>query len=279
MSDDDSLNPSMAMDSDGNIHVAWEDYSDYSGSGTDRDIFYRRWNATTASWSTIEVVSSAGSTNDSFDPSLAVDVSGNVHVAWWELTGLNVDVLYRRWNATSGSWSTTEVVSTENTNDSYSPTLALDGAGNAHVAWTLFDFYLGEMNIYYKRWNATTNAWTVAEEVTTETSFCETPSLTVDGGGNVHVAWQDHINYGGSGTDLDIFYKRWNPTTDTWTTTEVVSTQSTSASIFPTLAADVSGNVHAAWYDSTDYSSAGTDYDIFYKRWNATSGSWTTTEV
>ncbi len=33
----------MAVDSDGNVHVAWDDDTDYAGSGTDTDIFYKRF--------------------------------------------------------------------------------------------------------------------------------------------------------------------------------------------------------------------------------------------
>ncbi len=39
-----------------------------------------------------------------------------------------------------------------------------------------------------------------------------------------------------------------------WTTAEVVSTESTGGSRFPTIAMDSSGNVHIAWVDYTDYS-------------------------
>jgi fibronectin type 3 domain-containing protein len=64
----------------------------------------------------------------------------------------------------------------------------------------------------------------------------------------------------------DIFYKRWDASTTSWTTTEVVSTESTSDSALPSLAVDVAGHVHITWYDVTDYAGAGTDIDIFYKQ-------------
>ena len=51
-----------------------------------------------------------------------------------------------------------------------------------------------------------------------------------------------------------------------WTTTEVVSTESNGDSRDTSLAVDSAGNVHVAWHDHTDYAGSGTDYDIFYKR-------------
>ncbi len=56
-------------------------------------------------------------------------------------------------------------------------------------------------------------------------------------------------------------------------TTEVVSTESTGDSEFSTISVDDSGNVHIAWEDYTDYGGSGTDPDIFYKRWNATTAA------
>jgi len=100
-------------------------------------------------------------------------------------------------------------------------------------------------------------------------------SIDVDGAGNAHIVWVDDTNYNGSGTDQDIFYKRWNATSSTWTITEVVSTESTSYSSRPTIAVDGVGNAHVAWQDDTNYNGSGSDTDIFYKRWSATSGTWT----
>ncbi len=108
--------------------------------------------------------------------------------------------------------------------------------------------------------------WNPTEVISTEsTDYSYRPSLAVDYLGNVHVAWYDHSNYGGSGTDDDIFYKRWNASTSSWTTTEVVSTESSDVSWFSSLAVDSTGTIHVAWEDSTDYDGSGGDSDIFYK--------------
>ena len=269
-SNSSSARPTIAVDSFGNVHIAWNDFTDYGGSGTDVDIFYKHWNATTAIWTTIEVVSTE-STNYSFSPTIAVDGSGNVHIAWDDETnyggsGTDRDIFYKHWNATTATWTTTEVVSTESTGHSFSPTIAVDGTGNVHIAWV--DSM--DRDIFYKRWNATTATWTTTEVVSTQsTSGSYSPTIAADGTGNVHIAWEDDTNYGGSGTDRDIFYKRWNEPTATWTITEVVSTQSTSGSYSSTIAVDGSGNVHIAWEDDTNYGGSGTDRDILYKKFSS----------
>ncbi len=279
--------PSLSVSPTGTVHLAWEDYTAYAGSGTDGDIFYKRWDATTSLWTTTEVVSTE-STGESGDPSLAVDSAENIHIAWQDETdytgaGTEWDIFYKRWDASTSLWITTEVVSTESTANSIFPSLAPDSAGNIHIAWWDQTDYAGagtEFDIFYKRWDASTSTWTTTEVVSTEsTGHSNHPSLAVDAAGNVHIAWGDQTAYAGAGTDWDIFYKRWDTSTSTWTTTEVVSTESTDVSANPSLAVDSTGTVHIAWHDQTDYAGAGTEWDIFYKRWEASTSTWTTTEV
>ncbi len=245
------------------------------GSGTDLDIFYKHWNATSAVWDTTEVVSTEG-TGRSWDPTIAVNGSGNVHIAWEDDStdyggaGSDRDIFYKRWNATTAVWDTTEVVSTESTGFSWDPTIEVDGSGNVHIAWEDNTEYGGagtDDDIFYKRWNATTAVWDTTEVISTEsTDDSINPTIAVDGFGNLHIAWEDRTEYGGAGTNRDIFYKRWNATTATWTTTEVVSTESTGHSWYPTMAVDCSRDIHITWHDMTNYSGSGTDYDIFYKK-------------
>ncbi|MHA1219824.1 MAG: hypothetical protein ACTSO5_14260 [Candidatus Heimdallarchaeaceae archaeon] len=282
----DSVFPSLAVDSAGNVHIAWYDYSIYGGSGGDNDIFYKRWNASSSSWTTTEVVSTE-STAGSEEPSLAVDSAGNVHIAWSDETayagaGGDWDIFYKRWDASTSSWTTTEIVSTESTAVSAFPSLAVDSAGNVHIAWWDQTDYAGnggEGDIFYKRWEVSTSTWTTTEVVSTESTDTSTNPSLATYAGNVHIAWYDGTAYAGSGLDMDIFYKRWDVSTSFWTTTEVISTESTGHSNYPSLATDFAGKVHITWMDLTNYSSAGTDIDIFYKHWDSSSSTWTTTEV
>ncbi|GAH25031.1 unnamed protein product, partial [marine sediment metagenome] len=121
-------------------------------------------------------------------------------------------------------------------------------------------------DIFYKRWDAVSSSWITTKVVSTESdSYSRSPSLIVDSSGNIHIAWHDGTDYVSSGTDSDVFYKRWDTSTSTWTTTEVVSTESTGDSTNPSLTVNSTGTIHIAWQDITDYNGAGTDIDIFYK--------------
>ena len=186
-------------------------------------------------------------------------------------------------DSTIWMWNTTEVVSTESTDASSWPSIAVDSAGNIHVAWYDDTDYAGsgiDMDIFYKHWDASTSAWTTTEVVSTEsTGGSHTPSLATDSAGNIHIAWQDYTDYAGAGGDEDIFYKRWDHSSLTWTTTEVVSTESTLYADFSSLVVDSAGNIHVAWNDGANYAGSGIDMDIFYKHWDASTSSWTLTEV
>ncbi|MBN2154381.1 MAG: fibronectin type III domain-containing protein, partial [Candidatus Lokiarchaeota archaeon] len=247
----------------------------------------KSWNATTNAWTATEVVSTE-STAYSGEPSLAVDGSGNVHVAWRDLTdydssGSDNDIFYKRWNATTNAWTATEVVSPGSPDWSGHPSLVVDGSGNVHITWydqTDFGGSGADQDIFYRHWDVALGSWTAIELVSNDsTAPAQFPSIAVDGSGNVHVAWDDPTNYDASGNDEDIFYKRWNATTGAWTATEVVSTESTAFSGYSSIVVDKDGCVHVAWADYTDCLSSGEDMDIFCKHWNATTGAWTATEV
>ena len=278
--------PSIAVDSVGNIHIAWEDPTNYTNCGTDTDIFYKRWNTSTSTWSITEVVSTE-STDSSSWPSLAIDASDNIHIAWGDPTnytncGTDTDIFYNRWNTSTSTWSITEVVSTESTDTSFTPSLAVDASGNVHIVWYDRTNYTNcgtDRDIFYKYWDTSTESWTTTEVVSTEsTGSSYYPSLAVDASETVHITWRDTTDYAYSGAEADIFYKR-KDTSFSWTTTEVVSTISTDTAFIPKIAIDSAENIHIAWYDLSNILLSGTDMDIFYKRWDASLFSWSTTEL
>jgi hypothetical protein len=165
-------------------------------------------------------------------------------------------------------WGTTEVVSTESTDDSYNPSVG-SGSGAVHIAWEDLTYYGGsgtDRDIFYKRRRS--GSWGTTRVVSTEgTGGSYAPSLDVGSDGTIHIAWCDLTDYGDSGTDWDVFYKKY--VQDTGWNTEVVSTESTSSSIIPSLGVGSDGTVHIAWWDTTDYGGSGTDDDVFYKRTRA----------
>lgn len=309
-----SFNPKIATDSENNLHVVWGDESNYDSSGDDRDIFYKKWNASTSAWSTTYVVS-IGSSVYSHHPDLTIDSSGKPHVVWagdleiyyshWNDTSsswtsakhisttgiwgganyptievdifgnihivyeqagpVDTDLHYTKWNATTSLWSSSVDISIGIGLNSLNPSIDSDSKGNVHVTWA-GNINGVEYNIFYRKWDAGLGDWFAFEEISTETTeYLKNPSMFVDIFDNIHVSWEDLMNYDLSGTDWDILYKYWDSSNSSWTITEVISTESTGDSVSSSLGVSKGGVVHISWQDVTDYLSAAADEDIFYK--------------
>jgi hypothetical protein len=280
-----SAHSEIATDSVDNIHVVWDDATDYGDSGGDGDIFYKKYNNSTDSWGTTVVVSTE-STANSWLPSIAVDSLDNIHVVWGDKTdydgaGTLYDIFYKKYNNSTDSWGTTIVVSTESTGWSEYAKIAIDSSNNIHVVWQ--DDYNGTgiiRDIFYKNFNSITNAWGTTILISSESSDKSfRPSIAIDNADNIHVVWYDETDYGGSGDDKDIFYKKFDSNTNSWGTTVVISTESISDSYVPEIAIDKADNIHVVWYDITNYGGSGFDSDIFYKKFDSNTKSWSTTHI
>lgn len=263
--------PDIAIDLYDNVHVVWQDQSNYGGAGADYDIFYKMWNASISSWTTTKVVSEESDQN-SHHPEIVIDLFQNIHVVWedysdYDGSGLEWDIFYKRWGPLSG-WTLTEVVSQESLGFSLSPSMDVDKKGNVHVAWNDGTDYLGsgtDNDIFYKYWNVVSQSWTVAEVISPESDFDSTyPVLKVDSVGNLHVSWRDISDYLWAEVGYDIFYKSFKQGTG-WTNSEIVSTETTDDSHNPDLAVNDLGQVFVAWTDETDFGSNGIDTDTFFK--------------
>jgi len=275
-----SLRPGIAVDTADNLHIIWQDMTDLGGVGTDDDIFYKRWNATTEQWSATEVLSPSGTLGSS-DPRITADEYGNIHLIWKDKTnildsGSDSDIFYRYWNISTNSWSAIELVSFNSTGEVYSMDLAAKG-GKVYVAWDDITNYLGngpdEDILFAMRYPNGT--WTAAETVSSVSDGnSRFPDVIIDENENVHLCWDDTGDYAGAGTDTDIFYRMKNGTTGLWSTTEVISSTSSGTSERVKLVIDNEGNRFIVWTDDTSILGAGNDDDIFYRVWDASIESW-----
>ena len=264
--------PCLVFSPDQRLHIVWSDPTDYGSSGPDRDIFWRRWEPEFG-WMGLAAISTE-SNGDSFRPSMDVDSDGVVHIAWEDYSnylgsGPDKDIFYKKLEVGTGM-TTTEVVSTESsTGFSGDPSLAVGIDGVVHIAWTDSTNYGGsgaDTDVFYKKY-VPGSGWTTTEIVSSESwAWSSDPSLAVGTDGVVHVAWRDGSEYGAIGTDFDIFYKKYVPGSG-WTTTEVVSTDSDDDSWSPCVGVGPNEVVHFTWMDEDDnYHWSDHDHDIFYRR-------------
>ena len=280
-----SASPQVVVDEEFNVHVVWYDNANYNSEGTDWDIFYRRYDATTGLWEAVEVVSE-GCSGDSSFPSIAVDNDLNVHVVWnddSDLFGEEIDndIFYRKFDDITSSWGSIQLVSSESTLGSYSMDIACDSLNQPHVVWYDYTDYTAcgsDSDIFHKYWNATAGSWTSAEVVSTEsTANSLFPKIAIDSLDQLHVVWEDSTDIGNCGTDKDVFYKYYSTSDESWSSVQIVTYESSSDSRSPSLTIDKLDVPHLAWFDGSALGYPG--WDVCYKYYDFASYNWSSWEL
>jgi len=261
--------PSVAVAPDGTPYVVWE--NDYSGGGY--EIYVRRWNG--SSWEEVGTGSASGggisdNSGSSRNPSLAIAPDGTPYIAWWDDSSGDGEIYVRRWNGSSweevGSGSASGGGISDNSADSYSPSVAIAPDGTPYVAWQ--DDSSGNFEIYVRRWSG--SSW---EEVGTNSAsdggisdnsgYSGGPSVAVASDGTPYVAWGDF-----SGGDSESYMRRWNGSgweevgTNSASGGGISDNSGDSAWLSVTVAPD--GTPHVAWNDD----SSG-NLEIYVRRWGA----------
>ncbi len=191
----------------------------------------------------------------SWHPSLALDGNGYPVVAWTDSSGGDHEIYIKRWNGSAwvevGAGSASGGGISNNSEDSYHPSLALDGDGYPVVAW--YDYTDPGDEIYVKLWNG--SAWVEVGIGSVSDGF--NPSLALDENGYPVVAWQ---------RAGEIYLKRWDGSA--WVelggsaSGGGISNNGGESSI-SSLALDGNGYPVIAWHD---YSSG--NFEIYVRRWN-----------
>ncbi len=274
----------IAVDNSNNMHVVTSSDEDILSAGTDRDVFYKKFDYVTKIWSEPELVSTVSSSFSEM-PEIAVDSTGSVHVVWLESddilgSGADRDICYRE--KTSSGWGSIELVSIESDSTSTYLSIVADSNGVAHVAWEDFADYTlpdGDQDIFYKHRSAL-GIWSAAEIITDlSTTSAYNPEIQLDSQQNIIIAWNDLSNILGSGTDQDVFYRQLDKDLITWSPLKLISSESDATSASPSLSKGVDGMIHIVWYDYSDYEGAGSDADIFYKSYDSSLDSWSISDI
>ena len=267
--------PDMTVDLSGTIHVVWVDETEgsWGGGWPDCEIMYVNYTEASG-WSNAIVISDGYNGiywNDklSYSPSIAVDNTGNIHVAWVDETdgiwGTDDEIMYVNYTEASG-WSNATLISDgfngEYWNDGISryPSIAVDTTGKVHVAWVdQTDGIWGtDDEIMYVSNDGTgwSNATIISDDGTywnNESSWG--PSIGVDGNNNIHVIWTDNTD-GIWGSDVEIMYV--SNEGIGWSNATVISDGfngeylNNNNSMRANIAISDSNNIHVVWYNSPD---------------------------
>lgn len=268
-----SVYPAMKIDSNDVLHVAWEDSTDYLGSGTDYDIHYLH-RFTNGAWSITEVISDS-STEDANDVGLTVDSQNNIHFVWDDYTnilgaGVDKDIFYRKLNNDLTSWSSVLLISSESTFSGFSPIIDIDTDDSLYVLWTDqtdLDGADSDYDVFHKSYNAKTFSWGTTEVISIESSEDSFSIKSfVDENDYLYIVYQDQTNLGMPMLD-NIFFRYLNLKTNTWSTYTVITSEIAGSSQFPRISGDSLGHLYVIWNDFTpDYLGSGVDSDHFMRK-------------
>jgi hypothetical protein len=188
------------------------------------------------------------------NPSIGIDNSGNVFVAWEDYRNADLDIYFSRLPYGGTAFETNIRV-----NDDYGdwkqsrPSLAVGPGGEIHVAWE--DNRNGNWDIYYA--NSTDGGLSFGTNVlittVNTTDWQNNPSIAVDSSGTIYAAWEDDRD-----ANWSIYYA--SSADDFGSNVKVNADLTTGNHWSPSLDVGDTGTVHIAWESMADiYHSRSTD--------------------
>ncbi len=193
---------SIGMDSIGNFVITWMDGKNEGSC----DIYCRRYNsAGNALGDSFRVNDDAGC-NMQYNPSIAVNGSGDFVISWQDYRNGSYDVYCQRYqSAGTAQGSNLKVNDTESLGWKVYPSVAIDDSGNFVIAWS--DERNGNTDIFHQRYDSLGKPIGSNIEVNDniDASNQEFSSIAMTGSGNYVIAWQDFRS-----TDPGIYSQRYN---------------------------------------------------------------------
>ncbi|MEK6903952.1 MAG: hypothetical protein AABW64_04895 [Nanoarchaeota archaeon] len=183
-------------------------------------------------------------------PNFAVDSKRNVYVVWKNKNGIG----YKKLDS-HGKNLTPELQITYDSSDGIG-SIVLDGKNNVHLGWHRTIGPYNNQEIYYQKFDENLTALTNEIRLTqhsTSNSYSTTqpPILFLDKRENVHIAWQDLVQYvGPSLPNFEIIYSKLNNNgTQIINKTQISNNKEISQN--PSMVVDACGFVRVAWQQET----------------------------
>ena len=197
-------------------------------------------------------------------PVIAVDSSGQVHVAWQDETPGNFEIYYKKSPDGGTSWAANTRLSWTST-FSHMPAIKIDAIDDLHVLWD--DDAPGNTEIYQKRSMDAGATWIASERLTWTSGHSIVPDMAVDPSYYLHMVWSD-LTPG----NQEIYHKKSTDWGVTWTTGHRI-TWNAGASMSPKIGADPSGNLHVVWQDDTPG-----HWEVYYAKSTNGGATWTASQ-
>lgn len=201
---------------------------------------------------------------DQYEPSIAVDPSGVLYVAWEDQRNVNSDIYFANSSDGGSTWTDPNVrVNTDPIgSNQINPSLVGDSAGNLYLAWQ--DNRSGDdYNISFANSTNGGQNWSDPNIQINTDQGAESqgnPALAVDSSGTVYAVWEDFRN-----GDWDIYFAKSSNGGMTWTDPNVRVSNGTlnMSQRNPTIAVDAGGDIYVTWEDTRN---GLANYDIYFSK-------------
>ena len=276
-------NPAIAVDSDDNIYVVWQDSGWTAANppntvGAYWRIILRR--KTQAGWQAPVSVSEGldGQNTHATWPVVAVDSTGTIHVAFSFEADFDTDpswqIYYTKSSDQGASWTTPVIVGDGIEDDILS--LIVDINDNLHL---VFETRLGStLGVKYRRLASGSSVWDTVVPLGDSTlqTHSEYARLAADNNGNVFVAWDEPIVASGGKSKVKASRRS---STGTWWPSpfEVTIDAAYSYWGFPItgVTTDSNGNAYVGWGQKEDDGTV----TARYRRWSQSGDTWGSNEI
>ncbi len=179
-------------------------------------------------------------------PAIVSDGSGGAIIVWHDKRGANYDIFAQKLNASGKAlWPGDGIVVSVANGDQSSPTITMDGAGGAIVAW--YDKRNGDYDIYAQKISAAgVSQWfSGGIPICTVAGDQMYPVLVSDGSGGAIVSWHDNRD-----SNYDIYAERIDASgAIQWARDGLVVCAAPGDQACPTIAADGTGGAIISWND------------------------------
>jgi hypothetical protein len=266
--------PALAVDGNGNAVVVWQDFRN-----GDADIYAQKVDASgNRLWTADMCVNSDNGTASQWSPAVVMDSDGNSVVVWQDIRNGDADIYVQKIDASGNRlWAAdTRVNSDSGIADQSTPAVAVNGDGNAVIAWN--DERSGNDDIYAQKLDASGNRlWAADVRVNSDSGTAGQfePAVAVDDIGNATVVWTDRRN-----GHEDIYAHRLDASGNKqWTDDVRINSDSwTAYQWHPTVAVGGDGNLVVVWSDYRN-GSGWNNSDVYAQRLDATGNKLWATDV
>jgi hypothetical protein len=188
-----STRPAIAVNASGHIHLVWQD--DTPGKA---EIYSKKSTDGGTTWTANKRLTWTSGASTS--PSLSIDSSGNLHVAWQDDTPGNNEIYYSRSTDGGSSWTTAKRL-TWTTGTSQEPSLGIDSSGKIELVWA--EDVSGNFEVYHKESTDGGVTWSTTKNLSATSGISNSPVIKAGSSGSLHVFWSD-----GTPGNAEIYYRR-----------------------------------------------------------------------